>query len=161
MSLVKDRLTNCAEVASQADQPAPLDRESIGTSRIRKIRRALGMSTEDLGLRLGISGPGVVQLEQSEASETIRLNSLIKAANALNCDVHISIVPRVPLQQMVEDQARSLAHEIAMRVGNTMALESQAVSSEFLHSQIEEIYQQLLVSRGLWRKVVEQDSTLI
>jgi len=62
---------------------------------------------------------------------------------------------------MIENQARGRAHEIARSVGNTMALEAQTVSPDFLHSQVEDIYSQLLQSRGLWHKIIHENSELL
>lgn len=140
----------------------PSSQQEVGQlSWIRGIREALGMSAQDLGARMGITGTAVVLLEKSELNETIRLNSLLRAAEALNCDVEVKLVPRIPMTTMIENQARHRAHEIARSVENTMSLEAQSVSPDFLHSQIEEIYSRLLVSRGLWHKIIDARTQLL
>lgn len=128
---------------------------------IRTIRQALGMTADDLALRLGVSGTAVRLLEKSETNSTIQLDSLQRVANALDCDVVVSLKPRIPLREMVQLQARMRAHEIAQRVSVTMALEDQAVDSDFIHSKIESIYEELLNSRGLWHEIVETKTELL
>jgi predicted DNA-binding mobile mystery protein A len=51
----------------------------------RAIRDALGMTTAQLGKRLGVSQPRIVEIEQTEVSGTITLNSLQRTAEALGC----------------------------------------------------------------------------
>lgn len=160
MPALKNRLTSSSLLDHELLNPSP-QHQTEQLSRIRRIREALGMSAQDLGARMGITGTAVVLLEKSELNETIRLNSLLRAADALNCDVEVKLVPRIAMTAMIEKQARRRAHEIARSVENTMSLEAQSVSPDFLHSQIEEIYSQLLVSRGLWHKIIDAKSALL
>ena len=156
MTATKDRMAT-----SQRFDVSPYDHAIPRQGWIRTIRNALGMTADDLALRLGVSGTAVRLLEKSEANSTIQLDSLQRIANALDCDVVISLQPRLPLSEMVQRQARMRAHEIAQRVSVTMALEDQAVGSEFMHSKIESIYEELINSRGLWHEVVESETDLL
>ena len=63
---------------------------------LRTIREALGMSTVVLARRLGMSPQGLRDLERSEADEGIRMNSLRKVADALDCDLVYDLIPRHP-----------------------------------------------------------------
>lgn len=160
MPALKNRLTSSSLLDQELQNPSS-QQQAGQLSRIRRIREALGMSAQDLGARMGITGTAVVLLEKSELNETIRLNSLLRAAEALNCDVEVRLVPRIALTAMIQDQAQRRAHEIARSVENTMSLEAQSVSPDFLNSQIEEIYSQLLVSRGLWHKIIDAKPPLL
>ena len=93
---------------------------------IRAIRTALGMTMAQLGARLGVSAPGIADLEKREASETISLARLRAAADALGCDLVVTVVPRVPLAEMVRRQALEKAAQEHRRLLHTMALENQA-----------------------------------
>lgn len=75
---------------------------------MKTVRLALGMNSETLGRRIGISQQGVRKLEQSEADGSISLNTLAKIANGLNCDVRYVLVPRVNLVDQV--LARAMEH---------------------------------------------------
>jgi len=92
---------------------------------IHTIRGALGMSREQLGTRLQITRQGVFDLERREADETITLETLRKAANALNSDLVVAVVPRKPLDEIVYEQAKSKALAERNRIAHTMRLESQ------------------------------------
>lgn len=73
---------------------------------VKTVRLALGMNSETLGRRIGISQQGVRKLEQSEADGSISLNTLAKIANGLNCDVRYVLVPRISLVDQVMARAR-------------------------------------------------------
>jgi predicted DNA-binding mobile mystery protein A len=116
---------------------------------IRAIREALGMSVAVLAARLGISASAVTRLEQSEAAGKIQLDTLRRAADALGCDLVYLLVPRRPLDAVVRDRARELAHRHVAAVEQTMRLEDQATG---IASELEEQFaQQLLERGGLWR----------
>ncbi len=80
---------------------------------MKTVRLALGMNSETLGRRLGISPQGVRRLEQSEAEGSISLNTLTKIANGLNCDVRYVLVPRISLFDQVMSQAKVHSKSIA------------------------------------------------
>lgn len=97
---------------------------------IKTIRTALGMTAAQLGRRLQISAHGVLDLERREANETITLGTLRKAANALNADLVIAVIPREPLEHSVREQALSKAKHDRNRIVHTMRLESQEAGTE-------------------------------
>ena len=107
------------------DRRSLRQRELPKKSWIKVIRTALGMTARQLSQRLHMTEQGVSDLEQREANETITLRALRKAANALNADLVVTVVPRKPLEEMVHEQARSKAMEERNRVAHTMRLESQ------------------------------------
>jgi predicted DNA-binding mobile mystery protein A len=92
---------------------------------IRAIRMALGMTMEQLGARLTMSAQGVAELENREANASITLAKLQSAADALECDLLIAFVPRVPLDDMVHRQAVLKATQENSRLVHTMTLENQ------------------------------------
>ncbi|MHB8471101.1 MAG: mobile mystery protein A [Gaiellaceae bacterium] len=117
---------------------------------IRALRDALGMSTSQLGKRMGLSRQAIAQMEQSEADGSIRLDTLRRAAMALDCDVVYALVPRQPLQETVDERARTLAHRTVDRVRHTMSLEDQAGGADDEASLVEELAEELKSSRRLW-----------
>ncbi len=94
---------------------------------LRAIRDALGMTSQQLGRRLGIAQPSVVELEQSEARGTITLKTLERAAEALGCRVVYALVPARPLVDIVQERAESVAQKKLASVEHTMRLENQEV----------------------------------
>lgn len=119
---------------------------------IRAIRTALGMSSEQLGNRVGISQPGVAKLELSERKGAISLNSLRKAAEALDCTLVYALIPNQPIQVTVEARARMIAVEQTRRVNHTMRLEAQDTDAEALNDEVERLKAEILTGNlgRLW-----------
>src|SRR5215217_7999866 len=61
---------------------------------VRAIRDALGMSAADLAERMGVTQSTVARLESSERDGRIQLDTLQRAADALDCDLVYALVPR-------------------------------------------------------------------
>ena len=118
---------------------------------IRAIRQALGMTAEQLGHRLGITQATLSGLEASEINDSIRLETLRKAAEAMHCTLVYALVPNTSLEEIVQDQARKVAAKQLEPVEHTMLLENQSlhggVREQFLQSYIDNE----IDFRKLWR----------
>lgn len=121
---------------------------------IRALREALGMTSRQLAERLGIQQSGVILLEQREVKKTITLESLERAARAMNCDLVYALVPRESLEKTLDQQALFRAQQMIQRTVHTMQLEQQPVSEAHTSAQVEDLAKELkdkLDSR-LWSK---------
>lgn len=58
------------------------------------VREGLGLSRAAVAKRLSISTSAIAAFEQSEARQTISIQSLKKVADALDCEVVIKLVPK-------------------------------------------------------------------
>jgi predicted DNA-binding mobile mystery protein A len=120
------------------------------TGWIKAIREALGMTTAQLGRRMGISQPSVAGLERSEADFHIQLDTLQRAAEALNCRLVYALVPNEPLEATVRTRARRVAASQLASVDHTMTLEDQGVTSSAARErQIGELADSIS-PRALW-----------
>jgi predicted DNA-binding mobile mystery protein A len=118
---------------------------------IRAIRESLRMSSADLAARLGTSKQAVSQMERSEADGSIRLETLRRAAGALNCRLVYALVPNEPLEETVDRRAHEVAANELGRVHHTMLLEDQAVEPAPDDALVDELAEDLKNSRRLWR----------
>src|SRR3984885_14996073 len=75
---------------------------------VRAIRDALGMSGVQLAKRLKVSPQTVEAMEKSEAGGTIQLNTLKRAAEALDCTLVYALIPRTSLENTVNNRARQI-----------------------------------------------------
>jgi predicted DNA-binding mobile mystery protein A len=123
---------------------------------IKTIREALGMTTRQLGERMRIPQSNVVALERREVLGTASFAQIQRAANALDCDALLVLVPRMPLTRVVENQAREIATRNVKGVTHTMRLEAQEPSSEFVTHQIDSEVEKLLA--GTWSKLWRQSA---
>lgn len=119
---------------------------------VRAIREALGMTTAELGQRMGLTQSRVSQIERSEELGSIRLDTLERAAQALNCQVRYVFVPNEPLEQMVQRQARLRAQAEVDAVTHTMALEDQVPEPGVLDSLVQEMAERFVDERHLWEQ---------
>jgi len=123
---------------------------------IRAVREALGMSATELGQRMNISQQSVVNLEQSEGRSTIQLDTLERAAAAMDCELVYAIVPRTSLDEIVQARAHDKARQMLATVEHHSRLENQSVSEADLEAQIDEVTSSLIDRRGLWRDTQSQ-----
>jgi len=122
------------------------------TGWLRAIRQALGMSSRQLADRLGVASQSVDDMEKSEAAGTIRLETLRRAAAALDCTLVYAMIPNQPLEAMVEQRARAIAIAALDRVDQTMVLEDQRVETPDREDLIKDYIRQHIRDRDLWER---------
>lgn len=146
--------------AEQVDRRLPQLQKAAGEFRvqsprtgwIKAIRSSLGMSERAFAKRLGASQGSVQELERNERSGAVTLESLRRAADALEADLVYAIVPRDPLRTIIAMRAHALATERIRPIAQSMAMESQRLSAEQLKRQIEALARELEKKpRELWR----------
>lgn len=119
---------------------------------VRAIREALGMTTGQFAKRLGVKQPRTIALEKAEASGAITLESLARAAEALDCRLVYALVPRKPLEDLVAERASLVAKKHLKATRHTMALEDQSVETTDEAAQLARLARDLMTrSRSkLW-----------
>lgn len=114
------------------------------TGWLRAIREALGMTVRQFAKAAG-SAPSTAQAaERAEAKGDIGLSTLTRYAEALGCELRYVLVPKQPLQQVVEERAEVIARAEITAVHHSMALEDQATSQEQVERQVAELRRKLL-----------------
>ena len=126
------------------------DRPTLGW--VKSIRESLGMTMAQLAIRLGVSAPRILKLEQGEAQGTITLKSLERAAEAMGCRLVYAIVPVKPLTEMVAERARLVARRRLGAVRHSMMLEDQTVDPVEDNAQLTDLARKLAETGGsaLW-----------
>lgn len=120
---------------------------------LRAVRQALGMTTRQLAKTVGVTQAAVVDAERNESKGDITLATLQRYAAALGCEVSYVLVPKLRLQQMVEERADLVARDQVARVRHSMALENQQTDKEHLEREVAEIRRKLLEGKRsrLWQ----------
>lgn len=108
------------------------------------------MSSTELAARLGVSQQAVVGVEQSESRDSIRLETLRRAAHALDCDLVYALVPRTSLDDAVSQQARRRAARHLGPVAHHSRLEDQSIDGVATAAQLDELAKRFIDRRGLW-----------
>lgn len=117
---------------------------------IRAIRDALGMTGVQFAAKLGVRPQSVDALEKSEANGSIKLDTLRRAAEALDCTVVYALVPNTSLEEMMRSRARAIAMRDLGRVSHTMKLEAQGTGDADLETRIDAYIRDHLNERDLW-----------
>ena len=112
---------------------------------IKAIREALGMTTAQLGERMGVKQPRIAELETNETKGNITLKSLERAAEAMGCRVVYMLMPVEPLGDTLRARAAKVAEQQLNATDQTMKLEDQGVQNAVQRARLrEQIIDQLL-----------------
>ncbi|MEO8883665.1 MAG: transcriptional regulator, partial [Devosia sp.] len=85
-----------------------------------------------------------------EAAGTIQLQTLQKAAQALDCVLVYALVPNDSLEKSVNERARRIARRSVSRVAQTMSLEDQAATGRNAEDQIDAYIRDHVRDRDIW-----------
>jgi predicted DNA-binding mobile mystery protein A len=94
--------------------------------------------------RIGVGQSRAVDIEKAETTGAITLDSLQRAARALDCELVYALVPRQPLETMVEERATALAKRRVKTTRHTMALEAQSLDEADEREQVKLLVRQLV-----------------
>lgn len=124
---------------------------------LKAIRGALGLTTRQLGARVGATHQVIVRQEEREVKGTVTLESLDRTARAMGCRLVYAIVPDTQqgsLEGILNERARTLARKLTKDIGHSMKLESQGVDASDTEVQIERLAQELKMNLDprLWEK---------
>ena len=99
-----------------------------------------------------MSQPRVLKSEEAEVSGGVTLETLERAARALDCRLVYVIVPNEPLEELTRERAERLARKQIESTRHSMALEDQGVDASEERAQIEALTHTLLArsSSELW-----------
>jgi predicted DNA-binding mobile mystery protein A len=129
-----------------------VDTQSPRRGWIRAIQQALGVTNRQLAKRLHLTPQTIEDMQEYEAKETIKLQTLRKLAQALDCRLVYAVVPSKSLEEMRLEQARKVARRQLKPVAHSMTLEAQGVSDTDQQSELDRLVQKLLAGnpRKLW-----------
>ena len=119
------------------------------------------MRTSQLGLRMGLTKQRVGALERAEREGKLTINSLRRAADALECDLVYALVPRGGLEALVDRQARAMAAAIVRHASHSMSLELQSIGVQELDSQAQELADRLKseLPSNLWNLTAHESGS--
>ena len=123
-----------------------------GKGWIKAIRESLGMSASALARKLGVTPHSIAKLEKAEADDKITLASLRKLANALDCELQYTLVPRQSLEEILKERAMVVARERLRPISHSMGLENQSVDQSASGNQLQLLAKEILDGprRNLW-----------
>ena len=119
---------------------------------IKAIREALGMTSQQLAQRMGVSQPRISEIEKQEVASSLTLDTLQRAANALDCQLVYALIPRESLHTLVQERAEKVARARVKAASHSMALEGQGVDNVDTAEQLDALIKKLTEQGGsaLW-----------
>jgi predicted DNA-binding mobile mystery protein A len=118
---------------------------------VASIRDALGMSQTDLANRMRLSQSAVAKLEMSERAGAAQMDSLRRAAHAMDCELVVLMVPRQSLQATVDRRRLQVYSKLYDKAAAHMSLEDQSVSPELKQLMLKDA-EESIPDSGLWRE---------
>jgi predicted DNA-binding mobile mystery protein A len=107
------------------------------TGWINAIRKALGMSLQQLGNKVAVTKQSLQNMEKREIEGAITLKTLRDVANALDMELVYGFVPKDgTIHALIDRKAMELATKIVLRTSNTMKLEDQSNTDERIQKAI-------------------------
>ena len=106
---------------------------------VSTIRISIRMSLRQLGERLHITPQGVRDLEKREKEGSITINSLKQVGRVLDMDLVYGFISRHnSLEDMIEERAREIAEEFALRTWQNMQLDNTRQSENDVKKAIKQ-----------------------
>lgn len=135
---------------------APINLKEFKTPKsgwIYEIRRCLGMTLTDLAVRLGVIKQRIFRMQADEKLGKVTLETLRRAAEAMDCEFVYAFVPRKSLEEFLDSQAKKTAKDQIKQVSRTMSLESQDIDQSAEKDAIEDLARELVErqDRSIWK----------
>lgn len=124
---------------------------------VKAIRGSLGMTIRQLADRVGVGHGSITQLEKREPQKKVTLESLDKAAKAMDCKVIYAIVPlnsENSIDKIIQNRAQDAAFKILKDVSHSMRLEKQGTTEKQILKEIDRVAKELIDSNDprIWGK---------
>ncbi|MEZ5070124.1 MAG: mobile mystery protein A [Bacteroidales bacterium] len=114
---------------------------------VRTIRKALGMTAEDMARKVGIDQSRISRIENAEMEGNIKLSSLKKIAEGMEMDFVYGFVPVRHWKKMVREQPGKSLPARMERLHHTMRLEMQGYLRTNRDSALTDTIDQIPYSR--------------
>ena len=111
---------------------------------VKAIRESLGMTARQLASRMNTVPSRIAAIEQAEVRGATTLETLRKAATAMNCALVYALVPIEPLDDIVRARAIEKVQGDLARLDHTMRLENQALLKADLDAEEQRMVDQIL-----------------
>ena len=145
----KMNLINIELVSKKIEAIRPALKEaSVHPGWIAFIRKALGMTYEQLAKKVNLHTSTVSDAEKREADGKVTVETLKKYAEAMGCDFVYAFVPKVKLEDFIKEKAREKVIERFKEANIHMALEGQ--ETEITESTIEREVNEIFGTKAVW-----------
>lgn len=124
-----------------AQQLASIQKPSEGW--LVLLRKALGMSGNQVARRMGVSRNAIYQAERNEPEGAITIAQMQKIADAMGGEFIYAVVPKGSVRDVIRERAREKAEARIRRASAHMALESQSLTKQQTKRRIDDLAEEL------------------
>lgn len=97
---------------------------------IKTIRNALGMTSAQLGKRLGITQARISAMEAGEIENSLTLKTIKETAAALNCRFVYFFIPEKSLEETISEQGIQFMRNKTSSITNSENLDSSKIPAD-------------------------------
>lgn len=97
---------------------------------IKTIRNALGMTSAQLGKRLGITQARISAMEAGEIENSLTLKTIKETAAALNCRFVYFFIPEKSLEETISEQGIQFMKNQTSSITNSENLDSSKIQAD-------------------------------
>ena len=138
------------QVSRKLEELRPYSKLSKGpASWIDYVRKGLGMSLTQLAKRVGVAQSSLSSSIKLEEEGRITIHKLREIADAMECDLVYSFVPRKKIEDIIMDQATKKTMALMKETELHMELEDQKVNLD-KKERIKELSEERIYSKYLW-----------
>lgn len=116
---------------------------------IHQMRGALGLTLSKLGALCDVSTPTMAQAERREIEGKLNVETLRRAAEAMNCEFVYAFVPKSDMAEFIEKKAYEKAKRILAKADQHMTLEDQKVDRDF-EERVMRLKNKLVAESKVW-----------
>ena len=125
------------------------DMASVRGGWLKFMRLALGLTMQELAQRAGLAASNIAQAEKRETEGKITLELLHKLAQAMECEVVYSIVPKKDIHTFIKDKAVEKARGALLNADLHMKLEDQKVTAS-QEERIQRLAKKFIAQGDIW-----------
>ena len=125
------------------------DKASVREGWIKYMRSALGLTLSDLAKLVSLSTASVAQAERREMDGQVSLSTLKKMAEAMDCELVYSFVPKKDMKTLIHDRAFEKARKTLGIADLHMKLENQKVEGDE-NERIEQLAKKFIEKGDIW-----------
>lgn len=127
-------------------------REAPAKGWIRSMRESLSMTSYQLAKRVGVPQSNIMKWEEREVDGAITMRSMSRVAEAMQCDFVYALVPRKPINSILEERAKQIVSGSLEQVSRSMRLEDQETKASHRTRLTKDLVRRLLeeTPKRLW-----------
>lgn len=99
-------------------------------SQVKMIRKAMGLSSSELGSKAGISQGRVIQIEKAELTGEVKISTLQQVGSSMGLKLVYGFVPESSYEELLNSQAQKKVNERINQVDHLLVLHKKRLNKD-------------------------------